>query len=78
MYHPPDGHNAGRGSSDPGYVVIVGNMSRIVGPFPTKVEANLHVEHLATLPRWSGYSFTVARLDAPDSTSPVISTAERA
>ena len=48
------------------YVVIIGNQTRVVGPFPSYTEAQAYIDSVVAYDqRWNGYSTSIARLDKP-------------
>lgn len=68
MYHPPDGHNKGKGSRTTDYVVVIGNMSKVFGPYDYADAAAIVARYTPgsgtyAPGRWDGYSVQLARLD---------------
>jgi hypothetical protein len=50
----------------PTHVVVIGNMARIVGPFPSFTEAQTYVEAVVKQQHvWDGYSTQIVEITAP-------------
>lgn len=47
------------------YIIVVGNLSHVVGPFDSRLSADIYAGQLGANPRWFGYTVQVVRIYEP-------------
>lgn len=49
------------------YVIVIGNLVRVIGPFATRADAKAYIEaRINTVPQWRGYTTEVVPLTEPE------------
>lgn len=50
------------------YIVVIGNLAHVIGPFNSRREADMYASTIEDNPRWFGYSVTVTVIYPPSIT----------